>query len=107
MKNDQTDLVLSHQRTLTADYKAPGGKLIRVMITEDSGIIRRVQITGDFFLLPEESLTQLEQALIGSMITEAALKRVVDGFFAETQAQGLGVAPEDFVTAVISARGQD
>ncbi|TMI43204.1 hypothetical protein E6H23_02930 [Candidatus Bathyarchaeota archaeon] len=107
MKNDQTDLVLSHQRTLTADYKAPGGKLVRVTIVEDSGIIRRAQITGDFFLLPEESLTRLEQSLIGIMITESAVKKVVDDFFTDTGAQGLGVTREDFAKAVTSVREPD
>ena len=107
MKNDQTDLALSEGSTLTADYKAPGGKLVRVMIIEDSGIIRRAQITGDFFLLPEESLTRLEQVLTGTKVTEAALKKVVHDFFAETRAQSLGVSQEDFVKAVISAREPD
>jgi len=107
LKNDQTDLALSQGSTLTADYKAPGGKLVRVMIIEDSGIIRRAQITGDFFLLPEESLTRLEQVLTGTKITEAALKKVVHDFFTETRAQSLGVSQEDFVKAVISAREPD
>lgn len=98
---------MSHQRTRTADYKAPGGKLVRVMIVEDSGIIRQAQITGDFFLLPEDSLTQLEQELIGTVIAEAAVKKVVNDFFAETGAQSLGVTREDFVKAVISAGGPD
>lgn len=95
------------QRTRTADYKAPGGKLVRVMIVEDSGIIRRAEITGDFFLLPEDSLPRLEQELMGTVIAEAAVKKVVDDFFAETGAQGLGVTREDFVKAVTSARGPD
>ena len=98
---------MSHQRTRTADYKAPGGKLVRVRIIEDSGIIRRAQITGDFFLLPEDSLAGLEQELIGTVIAEAAVKKVVNDFFAETGAQGLGVTREDFVKAVISVRGPD
>jgi hypothetical protein len=98
---------LSQVRTLTGDYKALGGKLVRVKIVESSGIIRRTQITGDFFLLPEESLTRLEQALRGTSFTEAALKKVVNDFFRETRAQGLGVSQEDFVNAVIAARERD
>ena len=77
------------------------------MIIEDSGIIRRAQITGDFFLLPEDSLTRLEQELIGTVISEVAVKKVVNDFFAETGAQGLGVTREDFVKAVTLARGPD
>jgi len=98
---------LSRQRIHTADYKAPGGKLVRVMIVEGSGIIRQAQITGDFFLLPEESLTRLEQSLIGIMISESAVKKVVDDFFTDTGAQGLGVTREDFAKAVTSVREPD
>ena len=80
---------------------------MRVMIVEDSGIIRRAQITGAFFLLPEESLTRLEQSLIGIMITESAVKKAVDDFFTETGAQGLGVTRDDFAKAVTSVREPD
>jgi hypothetical protein len=51
------------ERLRSADYKAPGGKLVRVRLKEEQGQIRSVKITGDFFLVPEESLGKLEKML--------------------------------------------
>ena len=90
---------------LSADYKALGGKLLRIRLNEDQGTIRTVKITGDFFLVPEESLPKLEKMLEDVPLKEAELKLLVDRFFRGTEAQGLGVTPEDFVKAILSARG--
>ena len=87
----------------SADFKAPGGKLIRVRLGEDHGVIRSIQITGDFFLVPEESLLKLEKMLVDAPLKEKELKVVVDRFFNGTRAQGLGVSPDDFVKAILVA----
>ncbi|MFC1750265.1 lipoate protein ligase C-terminal domain-containing protein, partial [Pseudomonadota bacterium] len=46
--------------------KVVGGKLVKVRIdAEQGGSINAVQITGDFFLHPEDALTDVEKNLIG------------------------------------------
>jgi lipoate-protein ligase A len=90
---------------LAADYKAPGGKLLRIRLREEHGIIKSVKITGDFFLVPEDSLPKLEKMLEDAPIREAELKLLVDRFFRGTGAQGLGVTPDDFVRAILSTAG--
>jgi lipoate-protein ligase A len=92
------------ERLRSADYKAPGGKLVRVRLREDQGTIQSVKITGDFFLVPEESLGKLEKMLEDAPLREAELRLLVDRFFRGTGAQGLGVAPDDFVKAILSAK---
>lgn len=87
---------------LAADYKAPGGKLLRIRLREEHGIIRSVKITGDFFLVPEDSLPKLEKMLEDVPMQEAELKLLVDRFFRGTGAQGLGITPNDFVKAILS-----
>lgn len=47
-----------------ATQKVPGGKLVRVKIDFD-GKIRKLQITGDFFLHPEECIRDIENSLTG------------------------------------------
>ncbi len=89
---------------LSADYKAPGGKLLRIRLKEDRGIIQSVKITGDFFLVPEESLPKLEKMLEDVPLKEAELKLLVDRFFRGTGAQGLGISSDDFVKAILSTR---
>ena len=88
----------------SADYKASGGKLVRIRLSEEAGQIRSVRITGDFFLIPEESLGKLEKMLEDAPLREAELRLLVDRFFRGTGAQGLGVSPDDFVKAIVSAK---
>jgi len=91
------------EKLRSADYKVPGGKLVRVRLKEDHGQIRSVKITGDFFLIPEESLGKLEKMLEDVPIREAELRLLVGRFFRGTGAQGLGVSSNDFVKAILSA----
>jgi lipoate-protein ligase A len=92
------------EKSRSADYKAPGGKLVRIRLKEEQGLIRSVKITGDFFLVPEESLGKLEKMLEDAQLREAELRLLVDRFFRGTGAQGLGVSADDFVKAILSAR---
>ena len=87
-----------------ADYKVPGGKLVRVRLREEEGEVQSVQITGDFFLVPEENLSQLEKTLEGVPLREAEIKLAIDRFFKAAGTQGLGVSPDDFVRALLSAK---
>ena len=92
------------EKLRSSDYKAPGGKLVRIRLREEQGLITSVKITGDFFLVPEESLGKLEKMLEDVPLREAELRLLVDRFFRGTGAQGLGVSSEDFVKAILSAR---
>ncbi len=87
-----------------SDYKAPGGKLIRVRFTEENGVIGSVQISGDFFLIPEDSLSTLENMVKGVTLREEALKHQVDRFFEIHNAKTLGVTSDDLVRAILSAK---
>jgi hypothetical protein len=89
---------------LSGDHKGPGGKLVRVRLTEENGLIQSIQITGDFFLVPEKSLGKLEKILVDAPLQEQELRLLVDRFFRGTQAQGLGVSSDDFVRAILSAK---
>ena len=91
---------------LSADYKGPGGKLVRIRLREEDGVIRHVKITGDFFLVPEESLPKLEKMLEDVPIREKELRLLIDRFFRGTGAQGLGITPEDLVKAILATRGE-
>jgi lipoate-protein ligase A len=89
---------------LSADYKAWGGKLVRVRLREADGRIESAKISGDFFLIPEDSLPKLEMMLEDAPMREKEVKLLVDRFFRGTSAQGLGVAPDDFVKAILAAK---
>lgn len=90
--------------SLSADYKAPGGKLLRVRLRRTGERIDSVKISGDFFLIPEDSLPKLEKMLEDVPLKEKELTLLVQRFFRGTSAQGLGVSPEDFVKAILAAK---
>lgn len=86
------------------DYKGPGGKLIRIRLGEEHDRIRSIKITGDFFLVPEDSLGKLETMLADAPLRETELHVLIDRFFIATRAQGLGVSSGDLVKAILSAK---
>ena len=47
------------------EYKTPGGKLVRVDFNVRDGMLRDVVVSGDFFLYPEEALTDITRSLDG------------------------------------------
>ena len=80
-------------------YKAKGG-IIRVSL-EGTGVIKRIKITGDFFIFPEDSIESLENALVGIGTDEEELLKVVKDFYENIEAHGIG--PEDIVKAIKKA----
>lgn len=78
--------------------------MVRVRLTERDGRIESVQLSGDFFLIPEDSLQKLVKMLVDVRLDEGELKLLLDRFFRGTQAQGLGVSPDDFVKAILAAK---
>jgi lipoate-protein ligase A len=74
-------------------HKAPGG-LIRATVEVQEGIIAGVSLSGDFFLYPAERLADLEAALKGVRVEDAA--QAVARFYGEHSVVSPGVTPEDF-----------
>jgi lipoate---protein ligase len=80
-----------------ADYKVPGGKLLRISADIENGIIRDIKITGDFFMHPEDAIERLEATLKGTKVDEllkAKIERAIAG------ATIVGASPSDFVRAI-------
>ncbi len=59
-----------------ATRKVTGGKLLRVKCDVADGVLRGVSLTGDFFMHPEEGVSELEGALNG-MSNEAPVGEFV------------------------------
>ena len=47
------------------EYKVPGGKLVVVDFDVVDGVIRNARVAGDFFLEPDEALSDIDGALEG------------------------------------------
>jgi hypothetical protein len=100
---------------ISADYKAEGGKLLRVQlhVVGDPGrppgiapTIRWIKITGDFFMHPEEAIEQLEAMLTDVPYTEEAVRTKVQAFFdPPSGVQVIGAGVDDFVHVMMAAGG--
>jgi len=87
------------------EYKVPGGKLLRAKVEDRDGRISFLQITGDFFLLPETDLEVLENKLIGYPVDAEKISETVASFFTERKTTIAGASPADFAYVINSALG--
>lgn len=68
------------------EYKVPGGKLVVVDLRVQGGRLHDVQLSGDFFLEPPETLDAISAALVG-LPEDASPEHIV-------QAAQAAVAPD-------------
>jgi lipoate-protein ligase A len=83
------------------EYKTPGGKLVRVDFDVRDGALRDVVVSGDFFLYPEEALSDITGSLDGlpATIAETDLaSRIAAAIPPGTE--WLGSSPAALATAV-------
>ena len=81
------------------------GKMVRVTVVSEEGVIRGVSISGDFFTMPFlGAVSALENALIDVPLEEEALKDAVAMAYEQLGLMVFGANHEDFVTALLKAR---
>ena len=89
------------------EYKMPGGKLIVVDLSIVGGCLAQVQVSGDFFLEPDDALYAIDAALEGQradadehMLAAAVRARLAPGVMM------YGISPEAIAVAVRRAINQ-
>ena len=85
------------------EYKVPGGKLLCAKVDVTNDRISSLQISGDFFLLPETDLEDLEVQLIGMEAAPDVIKDKVNSFFGERKTTIVGASPDDFAHVINTA----
>jgi lipoate---protein ligase len=83
------------------DYKVPGGKLLRVEVEVELGLVARAAVRGDFFAHPEEDFEAAEAGLAGLPV--AALREAARAAFARPGLTIYGASPEDIAAALEGA----
>jgi len=81
-------------------HKAPGG-LIRASIEVQHGKIVALGLSGDFFFYPAEKVGQLEQALIGTQLSQS--QGTIESFYRANHIEAPGVTPHDLTIALGAA----
>ena len=90
-----------------AQYKVEGGKLIKVQLETEGTRVKKVKITGDFFLHPEELIEELEKGLEGATLYEQVLADRIEEFIKKNKAVILGASSEDFARCIVMAGASD
>ncbi len=83
-------------------HKAPGG-LIRCVARVHDDRLDDVAFSGDFTARPASMPAELDELLVGCELSEPALLERVEGYYARTRPEIPGVAPADWVAAVMAA----
>jgi len=76
------------------EKKIPNGKMVKIKLEFDTRITH-MQIQGDFFLHPEETIFQIESALLSMPIDASAeaFGEKINSVLVESKADLLGVSP--------------
>ncbi|UCE09321.1 MAG: hypothetical protein JSW61_10115 [Candidatus Thorarchaeota archaeon] len=87
----------------SSTYKVPGGKLLKIRLKTVGYKIEKVTIMGDFFLHPEDALSDLEERLKGVYLESSSIKSVIADFLSKSGTQIIGADPADIATAIMMA----
>ncbi|MEM3839179.1 MAG: hypothetical protein QXF01_01215 [Candidatus Micrarchaeaceae archaeon] len=87
-----------------AKKKVIGGKLLTVKL-EFGSFIQKAEISGDFFLYPEEKLGEIEKCLVGVSINcdKNSLSMAISKAVKENGIDMIGIDPESISETVIEA----
>ncbi len=82
------------------DYKVPEGKLLRIDLERDGEVIKDIRIRGDFFIHPEDSITEIEDILKGTAIKDIGKR--LSGLFESKKIHVIGFGINDLENAILS-----
>ena len=83
-------------------YKAQKG-LIKVSADVDDGHIHGIQITGDFFMYPEDALPRLEHNLTGVKLDQQEITGIIERFYSNG-VQTPSMTKEDLINAIMGVK---
>ncbi len=89
----------------SAQRRVPGGKQVRVHLELEGGAVKAAEVSGDFFLYPEDSLRALEDALVGlsASTPEGSVLMLVELVFATHNITSFGFTPQDLARTIWEA----
>ena len=86
---------------MRCEKKIKNGKLIRCKMEYDGEKIKKIQITGDFFMHPEESIEELENAVKNLVLSEEVIYKSISNFFKSKKVTLIGASPSDFISLIL------
>jgi len=99
---------VSQQASRHGAFKQPGGKLVQVDFSIRDGYLCDVQVSGDFFLEPEDALLAITAAVEGSPVDASENERaVLIAAALGPDVEWLGSSPAGLATAIARALDAD
>ncbi len=83
-------------------HKSKGG-LIRSFVRVEDGIIKDIEISGDFFLFPEEALYMILKQLKGTPADRDEIQKNIERIYEKERIQSPGTLPSDFTESIMKA----
>ncbi len=94
---------IAHEiKVVEANHKA--GKLIRLRAEVHGDEMLDLRISGDFFVIPKETMSALEERLIGSKLDEDTLFSEISKFYESEKPESPGVTPRDLTDAFMKLK---
>lgn len=79
-------------------HKVPQGKMLRIEADITDSVINNIKITGDFFIHPEEVITEIENFLIGKKVEK--IEQGLSIFLDKKNIRIIGFTPKDLQYAL-------
>lgn len=94
---------------MRCERKIPGGKLVCLEIQPATCamVVASARLSGDFFLHPEEAITDIESSLVGLPLdsSEEMVCARLDDAIAKKRANLIGVSASDIASMFVKAVG--
>lgn len=87
-----------------AEEKVIGGKLLRIKI-DLNGVVDKIQISGDFFLHPEDAIREIEGTLFGisAGMEEASISSLLEEEIKSQGIEMIGISSQDIARVLKKA----
>lgn len=84
-------------------YKIPNGKLLKISLNYDikNKRINKINIMGDFFAYPEESIEIIEDKLKNTNLDKNTLLKKINQIINENNIQFIGLNPEGLADGIM------
>jgi hypothetical protein len=79
-------------------HKIPQGKMLRIEADISGSVINNIKITGDFFIHPEEAITEIENFLITKNVQN--IEQGLSAFLNKKNIRIIGFTPADLQEAL-------
>ncbi len=72
-------------------------------MTVENGLIKDIEISGDFFLFPEEAIFKILKQLKGTPAQREEIQNRMEEAYEKEKIQSPGTSPSDFVESIMKA----